>query len=174
MGSRAGAEAIAAARCGVAVEEWRARRASGQKWCMGCAAWRAIDDFGVDASRGDGRASLCHPCRRNHYRNTYAPKGRTSRAGVRLTSPRDGDKIQARGRVNSLAKSGKIPSPNTVPCTDCGHIGEGRRHEFDHYLGYSAERHEDVEVVCSACHHRREKARLSATNNQSIHIGRGS
>ena len=54
-----------------------------------------------------------------------------------------------------------IPSPNEMPCVDCGHIwGEGeRRHEYDHYRGYAAEHHETVEAVCSKCHHERERRR---------------
>ena len=44
---------------------------------------------------------------------------------------------------------------------DCGHeYGSGeRRHEYDHHLGYAAEHHEDVEAVCSKCHHAREDMR---------------
>lgn len=50
-------------------------------------------------------------------------------------------------------------SIDDLACTDCGHRGDDRRHEYDHYLGYAAEHHEDVESVCSPCHHRREKNR---------------
>jgi len=46
------------------------------------------------------------------------------------------------------------PHPNTRPCGDCGHVwfaGE-RSHE---YLDHSAERHEDVEVLCVLCRRQR-------------------
>lgn len=46
------------------------------------------------------------------------------------------------------------PHPNERPCDDCGHVwfaGE-RRHE---YLADSAERHEDVEVLCVLCRRQR-------------------
>ena len=73
---------------------------------------------------------------------------------------RDGDKKQARRRVNYLVDIGLLPDPDDVPCVDCGHLGaDGPRHEYDHYLGYSAEHHEDVEAVCSGCHHKREAVR---------------
>jgi hypothetical protein len=41
---------------------------------------------------------------------------------------------------------------------DCGHVwkkGE-RRHEYDHYKGYAAQHHYDVEPVCSTCHAKRD------------------
>jgi hypothetical protein len=72
---------------------------------------------------------------------------------------RDGDREQARGRVNHLVRVGLLPDPNDVPCTDCGHTGTDRRHEYDHHHGYAPAHHEDVQAVCSGCHHRRERAR---------------
>lgn len=53
---------------------------------------------------------------------------------------------------------GRRPHPNTMPCNDCGHVwSEGeRRHEYDHHLGYAAEHHYDVEVVCTMCHAQRD------------------
>ncbi len=65
--------------------------------------------------------------------------------------------MQARQRVNVEVRSGRRPHPNTLTCTDCGHVwkpGE-RRHEYDHHLGYEAEHHADVEPVCTTCHARR-------------------
>lgn len=90
---------------------------------------------------------------------------RTSMPALMVMVPaRDGDGRQARRRVNYLVETGLLAAPNTVPCADCGHVwreGE-KRHEFDHYLGYAAEHHETVEVVCSSCHHRRESERKAA------------
>lgn len=77
-------------------------------------------------------------------------------------APREGDKRQARQRVNALIRTKKLQSPNAFPCADCGHVyAEGeRRHEYDHHLGYSVDHHYDVEAVCTLCHHARESARL--------------
>lgn len=79
--------------------------------------------------------------------------------GMRHVAARDGDKKQARARVNHLVRTGRMPHPSTLPCTDCGHAGEGRLHEFDHHLGYAAEFHESVEIVCCKCHRARSVAR---------------
>lgn len=81
--------------------------------------------------------------------------------GRRFTPARDGDVRQARSRVNYLVAQQLLADPNDLPCVDCGHVhavGE-RRHEYDHHRGYAIAHHEDVEPVCTTCHHRREKAR---------------
>lgn len=81
-------------------------------------------------------------------------------------APRDGDKKQARQRINVLVRTGRMPHPNTLPCVDCGHVwtaGE-RRHEYDHHKGYAAEHHYDVEPVCTLCHAKRDSAKSSATH----------
>lgn len=156
MGSRDGALKVAARRVGVTVEEYTAKVAAGQKWCTRCRAWRLRSEFVADRSRGDGLAASCraHKDRRQfklplgHRRGWVAPT-------------RDGDVRQARRRVNYLVEQGRIPRPNDLPCTDCGHIwslGE-RRHEYDHHVGYDAEHQLDVEPVCTTCHQRREETR---------------
>ena len=79
--------------------------------------------------------------------------------GKRFVDPRAGDKKQARRTANHLVETGVLPHPNTLPCVDCGHVwkeGE-RRHEYDHHKGYSLEHHEDVEPVCTSCHHKRHR-----------------
>lgn len=81
-------------------------------------------------------------------------------------APRDGDKVQARQRVNVEVRTGRRPHPNTLPCVDCGHVwskGE-RRHEYDHHLGYAPEHHLDVEPVCTLCHHARDDAKAAQTH----------
>jgi hypothetical protein len=78
--------------------------------------------------------------------------------GIR-TPARDGDKTQARHSINFLVRNGTIPRPATLPCADCAHIGSGPRHEYDHFLGYAAEHHRDVQAVCSQCHAKREAVR---------------
>lgn len=81
----------------------------------------------------------------------------TGRPGPAPKPPRDDDRKQARQRINVEVRTGRRPHPNTLPCTDCGHVwkpGE-RRHEYDHHLGYSAAHHLDVQPVCTTCHSRR-------------------
>ncbi len=60
------------------------------------------------------------------------------------------DEKQARHFVNLNVK-GKLPNPNSVPCFDCGHIGKGKRHEYDH----DAANHENIQTVCTSCHAKR-------------------
>lgn len=84
--------------------------------------------------------------------------------GPKPSIPRDGDKIQARQRINVEVRTGKRPHPNTLPCKDCGHLGNDRRHEYDHYLGYASEHHYDVEPVCTICHSRRDNPKATQTH----------
>lgn len=82
---------------------------------------------------------------------------RTGKPGPCPKPARDGDKLQARQRVNVEVRTGYRPHPNTLPCTDCRHEwkpGE-RRHEYDHAKGYASEHHLDVEPVCTTCHRAR-------------------
>ncbi len=81
----------------------------------------------------------------------------TEKPGPAPMEPRTGDRKQARQRINVEVRTGYRPHPNGLPCADCGHTwkpGE-RRHEYDHYLGYSADHHYDVEPVCTTCHAKR-------------------
>ncbi len=88
----------------------------------------------------------------------YGVNPETGRPGPTPKTGRDGDKLQARARVNALVKQGILLHPNKLPCTDCGHRWkkEGdRRHEYDHHKGYAAKHHLTVEPVCRPCHCRR-------------------
>jgi hypothetical protein len=81
----------------------------------------------------------------------------TGRPGPAPMPPRDGDKVQARQRINVEVRTGRRAHPNSLPCADCRHVwnpGE-RRHEYDHHNGYAAAHHYDVEAVCTVCHRRR-------------------
>lgn len=83
----------------------------------------------------------------------------TGKPGPAPKPPRGGDAEQARQRINIEVRTGYRPHPNDLPCHDCGHVhapGE-RRHEYDHYLGYSAEHHADVQAVCTVCHAKRHQ-----------------
>ena len=89
----------------------------------------------------------------------------TGRPGPSPKRPRDGDRKQARQRINVEVRSGRRPHPNNLPCADCGHVwkeGE-RRHEYDHYLGYDAKHHYDVQSVCTLCHSLRDNAKAQQT-----------
>lgn len=95
----------------------------------------------------------------------------TRRPGPSPHPPRDGDKLQARQRINVEVRTGRRPHPNTLPCADCGHVwrdGE-RRHEYDHHLGYAAQRHGDVQAVCTLCHAARDSAKKAQTHCKAGH-----
>lgn len=162
MGSAVGAEKIAAARVGLSLSAYRAKIASGEKWCTACKAWHLKSAFAADRSRTDGLSAKC-----TASRSTGRPRGwqgkkpinpATGRPGPAPKPGRDGDKKQARERVNREVRTGRIPHPNALPCTDCGHVWRpgGRRHEYDHHKGYAAEHHLSVEPVCVRCHRRRD------------------
>lgn len=82
-------------------------------------------------------------------------------AGRRHVGARDGDKKQARRRVNHLVAIGVFVRPELVPCVDCGHIGNDRKHEYDHFLGYGAEHHEHIHALCKPCHVARSRGSVS-------------
>jgi hypothetical protein len=147
----------------------------GLKWCYQCKTFHPIADFGKDSSRYDGLTPLCAKARNDRQRRTYVPvPPEQIKYGPNPYAPRDGDKKQARQRINVLVRTKKIPHPQTLPCTDCGHIwvkGE-RRHEYDHYLGYAAEHHYHVQPVCSKCHASREVKRGCWGNRKRNRSGR--
>lgn len=156
MGSRLGVLKVAAKKAGVSFEEYQNKVANGEKWCSLCKAFHPFDSFGIDLNRGDGRSSSCLNSRRSFQRKRYqkVPLEDRKTPGPSPHKPRSGDKKQARQRINVEVRTGKRPHPNFLPCVDCGHVytdGE-RRHEYDHYKGYSAEHHYDVEPVCTICH----------------------
>lgn len=152
--TKTGAIKIAAKKAGVTVPRYLyLRDILGLKRCSGCKIWHKKTDFGRDKSRVDGIATQCLDYRGRKARADYIPKTPILN-GRSFVPARNGDKKQARRRVNYFVEAGLIPSPNDLPCTDCGNIwSEGEtRHEYDHYLGYDAENHERVQPVCSRCH----------------------
>ena len=74
MGSRHGVLEVAAQRIGLSAADYTARVIIDEKWCVGCKRWHLIDDFGQDASRPDGRASICRADRRRRGRASYAAR----------------------------------------------------------------------------------------------------
>ncbi len=168
--TREGAIKVAAQRLNITVAEYMARIASGEKHCMACRVWHSVSEFAVDRSRSDGMDPRCRASRATgnprgwRARNPVNPK--TGRPGPEPQAPRDGDRKQARQRVNVEVRTGRRPHPNSLPCTDCGHewsAGE-RRHEYDHYLGYSSDHHYDVQPVCTTCHAVRDSASKAKTH----------
>jgi hypothetical protein len=156
-----GAILVAAKHLGTTPDEYRAHIAKGEKWCTGCKDWHPRGDFGSDASRVDGLATICLEGKRAKQKAAYVPLGRTSRLGTFLAPSRSGDKKQARRRANHAVANGRLAPPNALPCFDCGHRwkpGE-RRHEYDHHLGYAAEHQLDVQAVCTTCHVTRAQKR---------------
>jgi len=151
---------VCAKKAGCSLRVYQARRSRDEKWCMYCKRWHSITEFGKDRTRYDGYVPSCKKSRNAQARKCYQPKPRPA-AGRRFKVPRDGDKLQARGRVNHLVTVGLLPKPNDLPCADCGHIGPGRRHEYHHCKGYAARYHETVEAVCTKCHYVRHPIHLN-------------
>lgn len=127
------------------------------KWCTRCKVEHPRESFGRDASRGDGLSASCLASRRV---TTAKVRTEFKRHGW-LKPTRDGDKKQARRRVNYLVEQGRIPHPDDLPCIDCADevFPVDYRHEYDHARGYDGENQLYVEPVCSRCHHAREEAR---------------
>ena len=87
--------------------------------------------------------------------------------GPKAKPGRDGDKLQARQRVNNAVTQGKMPRPDSLPCVDCGHRWTrhgDRKHTYDHYKGYAAKFHYAVEVVCTKCHAIRDSKKKKQTH----------
>lgn len=157
-GTQLGRLAQVAPRMGLTVEEYQRRVASGEKWCTRCKAWHPVTAFGADESRYDRLTANCLASKRVKVRKPHL--GRPGRRGWDAPT-RDGDKLQARRRVNYLVEQGLIPPPDDLPCLDCGDMvfTDRSRHEYDHAKGYDAENQLYVEPVCARCHHHREEAR---------------
>ncbi len=167
MGSALGVKKLAAARIGVSLADYQTMVDAGDKWCTGCKAWHSRSAFNADKSRSDGLAAACPSARKTSYQRAYQPRERRSKLGAFFAETRDGDRLQARARVNHRVKTGMIPAPSTLPCSDCGHVWTDgdKRHEYDHYLGYSAEHQLSVQAVCVRCHRARDKARREKRAN---------
>lgn len=158
--THAGAMKCAAKLAGLSPEEYSARVASGQRWCTGHKAWHTENEFGSDKSRHDGRAATCRAFRCDRSRRAYVHLPQASRLGKPTADTRDGDKRQARSRVNHAVDIGLFPDPKSLPCADCGHrtLDDGKRHEYHHHNGYGAEHQLDVIALCPRCHARRDHA----------------
>lgn len=130
------------------------------KTCVRCGELKPVEGFARDRSRPDGLTYWCRDCRNSRARALYEPKGHPGRRGW-LAAVRNGDKKQARRRINYLVEQGLIPRPDDLPCVDCADmlLSDGGRHEYDHARGYDGEDQLYVEPVCQRCHRNREEVR---------------
>lgn len=144
-----GVKKVAAKLIGVSYETYMLHITAGDKWCTGCKAWHPVIAFQKDLSRGDGLSAVCTDKRRELNKQRYTPRPRPPR-GRRYAPARDGDRLQARGRVNHLMRMGILPSPKTTPCSQCGTTQ--KRREYHHHRGYAAAFHDDVILLCLTCH----------------------
>lgn len=151
-----GAAKRAANDLGITYSEWLQRRAAGLKWCTDCKQWHPLSEFMRDATRGDGLSVRCRDANRRRYRARYVPVAEENRKrmGPPAQPGREGDKKQARARVNAEVQRGRMANPDNLPCAQCGHIcgDDGRRHEYHHHKGYGADAQLDVIPLCSKCH----------------------
>lgn len=133
--------------------------ATWRRCCSCCRQWLPREAFFTDRSRPDGLSYVCRRCKNTVARQHYKPKGRKPHGWLKPT--RDGDKKQARRRINYLVEQGKISHPDDLPCFDCGDevFTQRYRHEYDHARGYEGVNQLYVEPVCSKCHHNREDGR---------------
>lgn len=130
------------------------------KRCSQCCTDKPRSAFANDSSRPDGLTYLCKSCRNAKVRARYTPKSRPGPRGWQ-TATRDGDRRQARRRINYLVEQGRIPKAADMPCFDCGDavFTDNPRHEYDHARGYDGDNQLYVEPVCQRCHRNREEAR---------------
>lgn len=149
-----GAIKIAARKAGLSVPEYTNRIANDLKKCTICKQWKNKNDaFLKDKSRHDGISPRCIICSKAIWRR----RSMMSKISKKRIVRRDGDKIQARARINSDIEMGFRPNPNDLYCSLCGHKGGDRRHEYHHILGYEKEHHYDVLPLCSKCHGKERK-----------------
>lgn len=166
--TREGVIKVIARRIGINPEEVVRHYSQGEKWCWKCSGWKQLSEFGSDPSRKDGYSVYCLIHRRVKNRKPFTPgiNPLTGHPGPAPMTSRDGDKIQARQRINVEVRTGRRPHPNSIPCTDCGHVwteGE-RKHHYDHYAGYDGGNHYKVEAVCTLCHAKRDSLKKKQTH----------
>lgn len=128
--------------------------------CTACGVPKLLTEFAIDRSHANGHTSVCRECRNARQRARYVKKGRAQRLGILLAPTRDGDRKQARARVNHLVETGVLPRPEDLGCMDCGDMQgfDAARHEYDHARGYDGANQLYVEPVCTHCHRVREEA----------------
>lgn len=161
--TQVGALKIAAGKAGMTYQDYVRRTAEGEHWCTFHRQFHPVQAFGKDGSRASGLETKCKTARAEIHKVTYHPAVPLQlQQGPQWRVPaRNGDRRQARRRINYLVEQGVLPHPNTLACTDCGHewVKGERRHEYDHFEGYDASSQLAVQAVCTRCHHTRERLR---------------
>jgi hypothetical protein len=153
-----GAMKALAHKSGIPLEAFLDSIEKGLKWCYQCKDFHPVGDFGKDSSRYDGLTARCFASRNARSKELYIPRPKPLH---RPCYAPDGNRRSAYVRIYNRIQSGDIPHPNYLPCCDCGHIWKksDKRHEYDHYAGYSKENALKVEAVCTKCHHKRGQER---------------
>jgi len=131
------------------------------KVCLGCGIEKPLEEFQRAARARDGRRPRCKVCQRDDDLLRKSGQRELWQGGRKPHAGRDGDRVQARRRIQYLVRRGVIPSASELPCTDCGHVwlpGEPR-HSYDHARGYGPGHHDDAEPVCSTCQGDRTRRR---------------
>lgn len=62
LGSKIGADKVAAKKLGLSYEEYISKIGSGFRWCTACKSWKPILEFYKSSSRKCGISSLCKDC----------------------------------------------------------------------------------------------------------------
>jgi 5-methylcytosine-specific restriction endonuclease McrA len=152
-----GAEKVAAARCGLGVEEYRARRAAGFKHCTKCKGWKPLAAFNADRSRYDGLAGKCRRCNsRGDYPDDMSKGDRIRATWVRrkrtFVPPMKGKKMseesrrkmseaaKARARAGKHNRLGKKHTPETRK--KIGEISKARTPRGHAHYAYTHGRHQ--------------------------------
>lgn len=166
--TREGVVKVLARRIGVSPDEVERRRSQGEKWCWKCSGWKKLVEFGLDPSRTDGYAVYCLLHRRVKVKALRIKpiNPLTGHPGPVPLTPREGDKKQARERVHTEVRNGRMPSASSIPCMDCGRMWKAgeQEHHYDHFKGYAVKDHLEVQAVCSPCHTRRGFSRGEHVN----------
>ena len=116
--TKIGGVKIAAAKLGISVEQYQQNVKSGLKRCFSCQTWVQVRLFNQDASSRDGKDNRCRSCRKafdalraRKLRQRYDPvqNGISKPPRFPPKPGRDGDKNQARNRVNYAVTRNKLP-----------------------------------------------------------------
>ena len=117
------------------------------KICSSCKEEKPVDKFHANASRADGLAYYCKPCKR--LKNNAYNKKPTARAKANARSKayakRNRSKRNAHGMVYWATERGHIPKAAELNCEKCDEKATDYHH--DDY-----ERPMDVRPLCARCH----------------------
>ena len=124
----------AAKQIGISPEAYIKFSESGLKRCTKCKAWKPIEQYDHDKSRGDGLAVACKACRRVPLKRKRIPM-----ENYHVVQ-------RAHDAVRHAIKGGQLQKPTDLVCR-CGKPAR----QYHHHFGY--EGHElDVVALCMSCH----------------------